>query len=71
VIFLLKRFSYPVSCQSSKSAAFPNLQVYAANMAQASAPGAALAVHDPINKTGTRPDLIQLKHYAAKENLYL
>jgi len=46
------------------ASSFPNLEVFAASMAQATAIGAALAVH---NEWSTKPmptDLIELKHYA-------
>jgi glycerol kinase len=43
--------------------AFPTHEVYAASMAQASALGAALAVHSSWNKTNPSSDLIELKAY--------
>jgi sugar (pentulose or hexulose) kinase len=45
------------------AAAFPTHEVYAASMAQASAMGAALAVHSSWNKTTPSSDLIELKSY--------
>ena len=45
------------------AAAFPNIEVYAASVAQASAMGAALAVHHYWNKQNTPTDLIELKQY--------
>jgi sugar (pentulose or hexulose) kinase len=44
--------------------AFPLHEVYAASMAQASAMGAALAVHAAWNKTNPSSDLIELKAYS-------
>jgi sugar (pentulose or hexulose) kinase len=44
--------------------AFPHHEVYAASMAQASAMGAALAVHAAWNKTNPSSDLIELKAYS-------
>jgi hypothetical protein len=44
--------------------AFPKHEVYAASMAQASAMGAALAVHSAWNKTNPSSDLIELKAYS-------
>ncbi len=44
--------------------AFPQHEVYAASMAQASAMGAALAVHSAWNKTNPSSDLIELKAYS-------
>jgi sugar (pentulose or hexulose) kinase len=43
--------------------AFPGHEVYAASMAQASALGAALAVHNAWNKTIASPELIELQFY--------
>ena len=44
--------------------AFPQHEVYAASMAQASAMGAALAVHAAWNKINPSSDLIELKAYS-------
>ena len=46
------------------SAIFPGIGVYAASVAQASAIGAALAVHPYWNKNNFPTGLIELKHYA-------
>jgi len=46
------------------AAAFPEIAVYAASIAQASAMGAALAVHPYWNKNNFPSDLIDLKLYA-------
>ncbi|THU31196.1 carbohydrate kinase [Niastella caeni] len=46
--------------------AFPTHEVYAASMAQASAMGAALAVHSSWNKISPSSDLIELKAYSEK-----
>ncbi|RUT72327.1 carbohydrate kinase [Flavobacterium cupreum] len=43
--------------------AFPDIEVYAASMAQASALGAALAIHDNWNPKPIQNDLIDLKFY--------
>ncbi|KAF2333890.1 FGGY-family carbohydrate kinase [Flavobacterium nitrogenifigens] len=43
--------------------AFPDVEVYAASMAQASALGAALAIHDNWNPKPIQNDLIDLKFY--------
>jgi L-fuculokinase len=48
--------------------AFPQHEVYAASMAQASAMGAALAVHSSWNKTNPSSDLIELKGYTLAES---
>lgn len=51
------------------AAAFPYIKVYAATTAQASALGAALALRDQLNKSDIPSGLIELKYYAAKNNL--
>ncbi len=43
--------------------AFPEYEIYAATVAQASALGAALAVHAGWNKKNASSELIELKHY--------
>lgn len=48
--------------------AYPAHEVYAASMAQASALGAALAVHKHWNKNNPSSELIELKLYPAFEN---
>jgi L-fuculokinase len=48
--------------------AFPQHEVYAASMAQASAMGAALAVHSSWNKSNPSSDLIELKAYTLAES---
>lgn len=44
---------------------FPGVEVYAASMAQATAMGAALAIHESWNDKPLPKDLIQLKYYSA------
>jgi sugar (pentulose or hexulose) kinase len=46
------------------AAAFPQLEVYAASMAQATAMGTALAIHDCWNTRPIPNDLINLKYYS-------
>lgn len=46
------------------AAAFPHLEVYAASMAQATAVGAALAVHKAWNRKPVPNSLIKLQYYA-------
>ena len=48
------------------AASFPTVEVYAASVAQASAMGAALAVHHYWNRAHTPTDLIELKQYTAE-----
>ncbi|HEX5651885.1 MAG TPA: FGGY family carbohydrate kinase [Chitinophagaceae bacterium] len=45
--------------------AFPEIEVYAASVAQASAMGAALAIHHHWNTKGLPADIIELKLYSA------
>jgi sugar (pentulose or hexulose) kinase len=47
--------------------AFPELEVYAASMAQATALGAALAVHSAWNKKAVPNTLIRLQYYSAAQ----
>lgn len=47
------------------AAAFPDMEVYATSMAQASALGAALAIHTAWNKKSIPADVIELKYYTA------
>jgi sugar (pentulose or hexulose) kinase len=47
------------------AAAFPGMEVFATSMAQASALGAALAIHDAWNTRHIPSDIIELKYYTA------
>ena len=51
------------------SEAFPQLEVFAASMAQATALGTALVIHDKWNTKPVPNDLIELKYYAAAHRL--
>src|SRR5690606_25628777 len=44
---------------------FPEMEVFAASMAQATAMGTALAIHDSWNSNPLPNDLIELKFYAS------
>ncbi|MET3113703.1 sugar (pentulose or hexulose) kinase [Pedobacter sp. CG_S7] len=48
------------------AAAFPGLEVFAASMAQATAVGTALAIHQSWNSKPFPNDLIELKYYSVK-----
>jgi sugar (pentulose or hexulose) kinase len=48
--------------------ALPNMEVYAATIPQASALGAALAIHKHWNKNPLPSDLIDLKYYSTEIN---
>jgi sugar (pentulose or hexulose) kinase len=49
--------------------AFPNLEVYAASMAQATAVGTALAIHQAWNTKALPHDLIELKYYSGQSEM--
>ena len=53
------------------AAAYPGLDIYAASVAQASAIGAAMAVHPHWNRGALPADLIHLKHYPANRAVNL
>jgi len=50
------------------SLAFSSIEVYAAAVAQASATGAAMAIHKHWNKHPRKSDMIDLKFFSSKEN---
>ena len=50
------------------ASAFPQIKIYAANVAQASALGAALVLHEHWNHNHVAPDLIELKEYTGISN---
>jgi sugar (pentulose or hexulose) kinase len=52
------------------AAAFPNFEVFAASMAQASAVGAALSIHRHWNTRPTPSDLIQLTYYSHGQDAF-
>ncbi|HEY0680264.1 MAG TPA: FGGY family carbohydrate kinase [Chitinophagaceae bacterium] len=47
------------------AAAFPNMEIYAASVAQATALGAALSIHKSWNKKPLPNDMIQLQYYGS------
>lgn len=49
---------------------FPELEVYAASIAQATAMGAALAIHKEWNFLPIPPDIVKLKHYKTSSILH-
>jgi hypothetical protein len=51
--------------------AFPQLEVYAASMAQATALGAALAIHSSWNKKPLPNTLIRLQYYSAAQTAWV
>lgn len=63
-IFVDGGFSKNVIYMHLLAAAFPQIEVYAASMAQATALGAALAIHSSWNTKPIPHDLIGLKYYS-------
>jgi sugar (pentulose or hexulose) kinase len=53
------------------AASFPAIEIYATSMAQASALGAALAIHDSWNKRNIPSDVIALKYYTSSHSISL
>lgn len=51
------------------AAAFPDMEIYAASMAQATSLGAALAIHKAWNKKTIPNSLIQLQYYSAAQEM--
>jgi sugar (pentulose or hexulose) kinase len=49
--------------------AFPTIEVFSASMAQATAVGAALAIHKDWNRKPIPNDIIQLKYYSASQTI--
>jgi len=64
-VFVDGGFSKNAVFMNLLAAAFPGMEVYAASMAQATAAGAALAIHDHWNQRALPNDLIRLNYYAA------
>lgn len=69
-IFVDGGFSKNVIFMNLLAAAFPELEVFAAYMAQATAVGAALAIHKTWNTKPLPNDIIELKYYAGGTVLY-
>lgn len=63
-IFVDGGFSKNAIYMNLLAAAFPELEVFAAYMAQATAVGAALAIHKSWNTKALPNDIIELKYYA-------
>ncbi len=49
--------------------AYPDVEIYASEIAQATAIGAAMAVHKQWNSSNLPPDIIQLKKYTVSHNV--
>ena len=70
-IFVDGGFSKNTIYMNLMAAAYPGVEVFAASMAQASALGAALAIHDTWNSKAIPNDIIELKYYSAGHELLL
>lgn len=68
-IFVDGGFSHNQVYMHLLAAAFPQIEVYAATMAQASALGAALAIHASWNNKPISKNIIALKHFPADNDL--
>lgn len=66
-IFVDGGFSHNDLYMSMLASAFPQIEVWAASVAQATALGAALAFHDEWNPLPVPPNLITLTHYKAPD----
>jgi sugar (pentulose or hexulose) kinase len=64
-IFVDGGFSKNVLYMNLLAISFPEIEVYAASVAQASAMGAALAIHHHWNQQTLPADLIELKYYSS------
>lgn len=69
-IFVDGGFSKNAIFMNLLAAVFPDVEVFAAHMAQATAVGAALAIHDSWNTKPLPNDIIALKYYAGGTVLY-
>lgn len=66
-IFVDGGFSKNVIYMNLLAEMFPDMEVFAASMAQATALGTALAIHDSWNKKPIPKDLIELKFYSIND----
>ena len=68
-IFIDGGFSKNQIYMNLMAQAFPHIEVYAASMAQATAMGAALAIHHKWNSHAIPGDLIELKMYTVTKEV--
>ena len=64
-IFVDGGFSKNAIYMNLLASAFPDIEIFAASMAQATAVGAALCIHDAWNKKALPNDIIELKYFSA------
>lgn len=67
-IFVDGGFGKNVIYMNLLSECFPGIEVYAASMAQASAIGTALSIHQAWNKKSLPNDIIELKYFSSRPN---
>lgn len=70
-IFVDGGFGKNVIYMNLLALAFPQLEIFAASMAQATAMGAALALHKEWNKKAIPNDIIELKYYSSNQTITL
>ena len=68
-IFVDGGFSNNVIYMQLLAAAFPDLEVFAASVAQATSIGAALAIHKHWNMQPLPTNIIDLKYYSASQEI--
>ena len=68
-IFVDGGFSKNVIYMKLLAAVFPEVEVFAASMAQATAIGAALCIHESWNQKALPNDLIELKYFSSNDDL--
>ncbi|MEO5907947.1 MAG: FGGY family carbohydrate kinase [Ginsengibacter sp.] len=70
-IFVDGGFSNNAIYMNLLASVFPGIEVFAASMAQATAVGAALCIHNSWNKSALPNDIIELKYFSTNVNLIL
>ncbi len=70
-IFVDGGFSKNAVYMNLLASAFPSMEVYAASMAQATAIGAAMAIHQAWNTKPLPADIIELKYYSSNKSISL
>ena len=69
-IFVDGGFSKNVIYMNLLAAVFPGMEVFAASMAQATAIGAALCIHESWNKKDLPGDIIELRYFSSNYDLF-
>jgi len=66
-IFVDGGFSKNAIYMNLMASFFPEIEVFAASMAQATAVGTALSIHNAWNKKALPTDIVELKYYTATQ----